>query len=296
MAISAPRVTRVTNPAGARPPRGRGARPDLPPWLRRGGYVVGAVVVVFTLTPLVVVVGSSLSPTRFWQFPPEGLTTRWYAQLLTDGEFLRSLWVSFVTATIVMVAGTVVGLLGAIGIVRGPRGTSQRLAIASLLPVLFPNVAIGIAIFMLYANLSVPIGILTLAMAQLILVLPFTIRLMMVGLSGINPNLERAAQNLGASPATAVRRVVLPLMKGAILTAALITFVQALDDAAVALFVNNPDTVTVPVRLLLYQETQPGPLIAAGGTILMVIGIAVAVVVVRTVGLGRAFGVSTSKG
>lgn len=280
----------------ARRSTGATGRVTAPRRVRWVGYVVGVVIALFTLTPLAVVVGSSLSPQRFWQFPPQGLTFQWYGQLLADAEFMRSLLVSFVVAAIVTLLGTAVGLLGAIAIVRGPRGTSHRLAIGSLLPVLFPNVAIGVAIFMLYANLGVPIGIVTLAVAQLILVLPFTIRLLMVGLTGINPNLERAAQNLGASPGLAVIKVVLPLIKGATLTAALITFVHSLDDAAVALFVNNPDTITVPVRLLLYQETQPGPLIAAGGTILMVVGVIVCVVIVKTVGLGRAFGVSSGKG
>ncbi|MPZ24902.1 MAG: ABC transporter permease subunit [Micromonosporaceae bacterium] len=275
----------------------RGAPPVTAPRnVRWAGYVLCAVVTLFVLTPLAVIIGSSLTPQRYWQFPPEGLTFQWYEQLLTDAEFMRSLLVSFVVAVIVTLIGTAVGLLGAIAIVRGPRGTSQRLALGTLLPVLFPNVAIGVAIFMLYANLGVPIGIVTLALAQLILVLPFTIRLLMVGLTGINPNLERAAQNLGAPPGMAVVKVVLPLIKGATLTAALITFVHSLDDAAVALFINNPDTITVPVRLLLYQETQPGPLIAAGGTILMVVGVVVCAVIVKTVGLGRAFGVSSGKG
>lgn len=282
----------------AAPPAAAQTRPatDIPRRMRPVAYLFAACVGVFVLVPLLVIVTSSFNTVGFWQFPPTGVTLRWYRQLFNDPEFIRSFETSFATAFAVTVMAAVLGVLAAVGITRGRKGPSNTLGTIALLPLLFPHVVLGVAILTLYLELGARITILTLALAQLIPALPFAIRLMSVSLVGISPNLERAAQNLGASPSRAFMRVVMPLTKGALLTALLVVFVRVLEETSIALFVSDADTVTVPVRLLIYRESEPGPLIAAGGTLLLVVSLIAAAVIIKTIGLGRAFGVSTGKG
>lgn len=259
-------------------------------------WLVGVAVTVFVVTPLIVMIGVSFSANAWWEFPPPALSLQWYERLFSRPEFVRSLWVSLGAALIAAGVGLVVGLLAAVGIVRGRRGPSSTLGAGVLLPLLLPGIAIGLGVYVLYIEVGVPINIGTLALGQVILLVPFSTRLLMVGLTTINPNVERAARNLGARPHTVFFRVSLPLMRTAVVASALLLFVNALEDTAVALFVNNSETITVPVRLLFYQELEPGPLIAAGGTILMLLGAVLALLVSWFVGIGRAFGVTTGKG
>src|SRR5262249_55014743 len=138
---------------------------------------------------------------------------------------------------------------------------------------------------------GIPINVVTLALAQLILVLPLVTGLIFVGLLGIRPNVERAAANLGAPPWRVFVRVTVPLMRAAVVAAAIIAFVRSFDDSAVALFVNTGTMVTLPIRMLVVGEQEAGPLIASAGSVLLFIALALAVVVDRVIGLDAAFGI-----
>jgi putative spermidine/putrescine transport system permease protein len=87
-------------------------------------------------------------------------------------------------------------------------------------------------------------------------------------------------------------RVTLPMIKTSVMAAAVIAFVRSFDDAAVALFLSSPTTVTLPVRMLTQMEHDSGPLVAVGGAVLLIIGLVVALILDRTVGLSRAFGIT----
>jgi putative spermidine/putrescine transport system permease protein len=251
-----------------------------------------AVLVVYILAPLVGIVGASLSTAIYWQFPPQALTMRWYEQFAGTRTLVDSTKVSLGAGLGVGVIGTAVSFLMALAIGRSRirAATRNTLNLAVLVPLLIPAVGLGIGIYYLYVALAIPINLATLIAAQVILVIPLITGLLGVGLRGIRPNVERAALNLGANPAVVVWRVTLPLMRPALVTAAILGFVRSFDDSAVALFINSPSTTTLPVRLLTQLETIDGPLIAAGGSVLLLIALAVAVVLDRTIGLSRAFG------
>ena len=248
--------------------------------------------VIFVVAPLVGIVGASLSTAIYWQFPPQALSLRWYRAFVGDPSLIDATKVSLVAGLGVGILGTVVSFLMAlcIGRSRISRRFRGALNLMVLIPLLVPAVGLGIGIYYLYIAASVPINVGTLILAQTILVIPLITGLLSVGLSGIRPNVELAALNLGASPALVLWRVTLPLMRPALVTAAILGFVRSFDDSSVALFVNSPTTTTLPVRLLTQLETVSGPLIAAGGSVLLIIAVGAAVLLDRTIGLSKAFG------
>jgi putative spermidine/putrescine transport system permease protein len=251
-------------------------------------------IVVFTMAPLVAIIGSSVTTTNFWAFPPKGLTLRWYRSFFGTHELVDSFGASISTALLVAAVGTVAALMLALGLVRGRLRWRVRdaLGIIILIPLLIPAISLGLAIFQLYVQLYVPIGVPTLGAAQLILVLPLITGLLAAGLNGIRPNIERAAANLGANPFVVFWRVTLPLLRPALIAAAILAFVRSFDDSAIALFVNSPTVMTLPVRMLLEMEQSSGPLIAAAGSSLLIVAALLALLLDRTVGLSNAFGLS----
>lgn len=266
-----------------------------PLWVRVGWRIFVAALVLFVLAPLIAVVGSSFAASTYWQFPADELTLGWFREFLDRPDLLSATWVSLAVGATVAVLGTSLGLMAALGIVRGKTGERHRLGLAALLPLLFPNVALGLAILLFYIQASLPVNVFTLTLAQLVLVLPFTVRVLMIGARGVPGNAERAALNLGATPWRTFWTVTLPSMRGSVVAAAVLALVVSLDDAAVALFINTGQTITLPVRLLFLRETEPGPLIAAGGTVLLVLGILLLALLQWTVGLTRAFGLDGTK-
>jgi putative spermidine/putrescine transport system permease protein len=254
--------------------------------------VLSGILVVFVLAPLVGIVSSSVTTSPFWEFPPKGLTLRWYQQFFANPQLVESTLASVGTALLVAVVGTTVSLLGALAISRRRGGWHSSINVAVILPLLVPHLALGLAVYILYAHLRIPVSVPSIGAAQLIIVLPVIIGLLVVALDGIPHSVERAAANLGAPPRMVFLRVTLPMIKTSVMAAAVIAFVRSFDDAAVALFLSSPTTVTLPVRMLTQMEHDSGPLVAVGGAVLLIIGLVVALILDRTVGLSRAFGIT----
>jgi putative spermidine/putrescine transport system permease protein len=259
-----------------------------------GRTVFAVLLVGFIAAPLLGILSTSITTTTFWEFPPTGATLRWYARFLQTGELVGSTYVSIGAALLVAVVGPALATLIALALTRTRirRTTRDMINVGILIPLLVPTIALGLAIYLLYILANIPVNLVTLAAAQLILVLPLTTGLMATGLEGIRPNVERAAANLGAGTATILGRVTLPLVRPALIAAAIIAFVRSFDDSSVALFINSPATTTLPIRMLLEMQEAFGPLIAAAGCVLLLIAVVLAVVLDRVIGLGRAFGIA----
>jgi putative spermidine/putrescine transport system permease protein len=262
-------------------------------WLQ--GLLVAAAMIALTIfiaAPLVGVLGASLSPAPYWQFPPEAITLRAYAKFLSTPSLVSSTQVSLAAGLGVGLLGTLISFFLTLAIGRRRVGARKRnrMSLAVLIPLLVPAIALGLGIFYLYAVFKIPINLATLVLAQASLVLPLITNLLLVGLRRVQPNVERAALNLGARPSSLVWRVILPLMRPVLITAAVLGFIRSFDDTSVALFVNSPSTTTLPVRLLSQMQEITGPLIAAGGSVLLIIALGLALVLDRTIGLSRALG------
>jgi putative spermidine/putrescine transport system permease protein len=265
--------------------------------LGRVAKVVFAIVLVgFIMAPIAGVLSTSVADATFWEFPPRHLTLRWYQGFFATPELISSTYVSIATATFVGILGPGLAVMTALALARSRirRVGREALNVATLVPLLVPTIALGLAIYLLYITGHVPINLVTLGAAQLILVLPLVTGLLTTGLEGIRPNVERAAANLGAGTAGILFRVTLPLLRPALVAAAIIAFVRSFDDSAVALFINSPDTTTLPIRMLLDMQESIGPLVAVCGSVLLLIAVALAVILDRVIGLSRAFGLQSS--
>lgn len=279
-----PSTSDTPPPAPARRRRGFGRRVVTVLWV--------TVLVLFVLAPLIGVLGSSVTEATFWEFPPRSFTLDWYARFFSDPQLVRSLLVSLGTASFAAIVGTVIGILAALvlaGTRAGKSGTARALV---LIPLLIPHLTLGVAIFTFYISVGLPINLVTLGAAQLIIVIPMIVGLLVIALESMTPNVQRAAADLGATPYQTFTRVTLPLIRPAVIAAAIIAFIRGFDDASIALFVNSPTTITLPVRMLIEMEHASGPLIAAAGSVLLLIAVVLAVVLERTIGLSRAFGLA----
>ena len=256
------------------------------PFLR----AVVALVYCFLLAPLVFVVLISFSADSFIVFPPSGWSTRWYAALARHAGILEAFRNSLVVSSIVTTLALLLGVPAAYAVARGRFRGRDALFGAFTSPLVLPTVVIGLGALLLFTRLRLVATFPGLVCGQLIVTLPFVIRILVTSLSTLPPDVEDAAATLGASPWKVFRRVTLPLALPGLLAAATLSFLIAFDEVVISLFLSGPRLSTLPVEVFHYVERRADPLVAALSVVLIAATAAIVIVIERLVGVARAVG------
>lgn len=208
-----------------------------------------ALVFVFLMSPIVVLIFSAFDDGKFFRFPPQVLSTRWFEAAFASAEYQRALVNSTVIGVLATAVSLVLGTLAAIALVRGKLGSRLFFEIILLAPLTLPLVVWAIALLQIYSRLGISGSLGGLVLAHATITLPFTVRIMIATLGQVDPNLEMAAKSLGAPPMTAFRRITLPLVLPGLLTSAAISFLVSFNDVIVSTFIAGAAWITFPVRL-----------------------------------------------
>jgi putative spermidine/putrescine transport system permease protein len=236
-------------------------------WLLR---VWVALVLGFLLLPVVVVVLASLSRTSYLTVPPQGLTLRWFAAVLQDPEYVRAIAFSVVLAGVATLGSLVAGVAASYALVRH-RGRGLELAGALLnAPLVFPGVVIGVALLQFYALARMNGTFASLALAHMVITVPYVVRAMTASLAGVDAEIENAARVLGASRLVAFFTVTLPLARPGIAAGALFSFIVSFDNVPVSIFLLGVRHMTLPVKIFSAIEYGVDPSIAAISTMLII--------------------------
>ncbi|WP_164778389.1 ABC transporter permease [Mesorhizobium sp. M7A.F.Ca.US.006.01.1.1] len=252
--------------------------------------VYAACVCIFTILPVAAIIAQSFTANSYLAFPPSGFSLRWYEAILRRPEFLQSAQVSVVIAIAASILSTVLGTLVTFGLVHYDFFGKRLLQSLFMAPLSLPGLILGLALLQFFALRGLPRDLPVLIMAHVITTIPFAIRFVTVALAGMNPNLELAAQSLGADRWTTFRKVTFPLIKPGIVASVVFTFILSFDDVAVSLFLASPTTTTLPVRIYTYIDQNYDPLITAVSSLVVFAGFIALALIERIVGVGRLFG------
>lgn len=127
-------------------------------------------------------------------------------------------------------------------------------------------------------------------LGHMLVTVPYTVRLVGVSLAGFDWDLHRAALGLGATPARALKEVVLPLIRPGLAAAAMFAFIMSFDEVTIYLFTTGPQLNTLPVVILRWVEYSYDPVIAAASAITIFIAAFAVIVIDLTLGVERVFG------
>jgi spermidine/putrescine transport system permease protein len=221
--------------------------------------LVYAVMIVFLYLPIGVLFVFSFSTNTTLKFPIDGYTVDWYGQIFQNEQLLtaarNSLVVGFLAATV----ATGLGLAAGIAVVRFRFvGRAPLLALAGA-PLVVPFIMLAVALFLLFVLLDVPRSMFTIAAGHSVIALPYATLILLSRLVGLDPAIEEAAMDLGASYPTTLRKIVLPLLGPSLLSAWLTCFIVSFDEVALAVFLAGGDQ-TFPVYLygqLRFAQTLP---------------------------------------
>jgi spermidine/putrescine transport system permease protein len=235
------------------------------PWSRpRFLWIVGIAYVVWTLVPIVIAVLFSFNSGRSianWQ----GFSTRWYvgdvSSVAQDPELRTTLLNTLRLGGMVVLISVPFGVAFAIALDRWRGKLAGASNFLVLLAFVTPEVAIGVALFLSFTQVASAVGLGTPAqvLGLSMFEMAYPIIIVRARLLSIGREFEEAAMDLGASPVTALRKVLLPMLTPAIIASAAIVFAVSIDDFVIVQLLNqDQSTQTIPIKI--YGAARTGPL------------------------------------
>jgi putative spermidine/putrescine transport system permease protein len=191
--------------------------------------------------------------------------------MLDEPRWSRGFVNSFQVAVLTASLSTVLGTLGALGIVRG-RFPGKGLANALVLsPLVVPVIIIAIGFFAFFSITRMTGSIPGLVLAHTALAVPFVVINVGTILRTMDRNLELAAASLGANPLRTFWRVTLPILLPGVFAGALFAFITSWDEVVVSIFMTTTRFRTLPVVMWEQVRQVVDPTVAAVATVVMVV-------------------------
>lgn len=211
-----------------------------------GGWTVA--VFAFLYLPIALLVVYSFNDSKlnlYWT----GFTTKWYGMLFGNEVLLRAFQNSLIVATATTALSVVIGTSAAWLLYRYRFPAQQTLGLLIFIPMVMPEVLMGVSLLVLFVSLGIPLGYTTLIIAHTTFCFPFVLVGVQARLQGIDPSLEEAAMDLGATPLKAFWLVIIPYLLPAIVAGALMSFTLSFDEYIVTIFTSGADSQTLPLKV-----------------------------------------------
>jgi spermidine/putrescine transport system permease protein len=212
----------------------------------------------------------SVSENSSLSFPLEGFTLNWYREVFEDASLLEAAQNSLIVGAVAATLATLIGFAVSVAVVRFRfRGRTGLVGLAGL-PLIVPFIVLGVSLFLLFIFVGIPRSLATIAIGHTVVAVPFATLILLARMIGLDPNLEDAAMDLGATYRITLLRVVVPLMGASLLSAWLTCFIVSFDEVAIALFLAGGDP-TFPI--FLYGQlrfAQRLPVLIAMAVLLMI--------------------------
>jgi len=242
-------------------------------------------ILIFLLAPIAIVIVFALNPTPFIQFPPVGVSLRWFEKFFASREFMHALGFSLEVAALTTVCASVLGASAALAIARGHLPGARLMLAVVLSPLMLPAILTGLALFQTYVLLDVGRPVWGLVAGHTLVTIPYVVRTTLAVLHHFDLRLEEAARNLGASPTRTFFEVTLPLIKPGVLAGAIFAFIVSFDQFPVSLFLVSPGSETLPITLFNYLKFDLDGTIGAASVVSILLAFVVVIALDRTVGL-----------
>lgn len=265
------------------------------PLTRTAFFCLIALAYGFILAPVASVIAISTFADPIISFPPSGLTLKWFQNAWSRSEFLDGAVESLKLALIATAIGVPCGGAAAYAIARGRFVGRKPLSALLLGPLAVPSIIMGTALYIFYINaenlldrtiVGTSGGLIA---AHVLLTIPWTVRLVLASMEGLDLTVEEAATNLGAAPWVVFWRVTLPMMRSGLIAGAMFSFIQSFENLELSLLLTGPGKITLPVAMLNYLEFRVDPTLAAVGTLQIVLIAVLMLITDRYVKLARAF-------
>jgi spermidine/putrescine transport system permease protein len=255
------------------------------PWL----IALFSVTIVVLYVPIAVLIAFSFNIQNrggVWKgFTLDNYPKAWRSQAIYDA-MINSLTIAIITTIVATVIGTMIAVL----LWRFRFGGKPVYEAAMGLPIVIPEICMGVALLMFFnatgmtegfSKLIWPFNLATIIIAHIAFCFPFVAIVVRSRLVGFNKQLEEASKDLGASEWQTFTKILVPFMKPGIIAGALLAFTLSLDDFVITFFTAGPETVTFPVKIYSMVKTGVKYEVNAASTVLIVITVLATVLAMK---------------
>ncbi|MDH2325897.1 ABC transporter permease [Cereibacter sp. SYSU M97828] len=241
----------------------------------RGGWfkVYALAYLVFLYAPIVLLPMFAFNDATVIAFPLNGFTTKWFSEMWVAPGLWPALKNSLIIAVSSAVIATALGIFAARASTRYKFPGKAGIMGLIMLPLVLPEIIVAVSLLVVLLGIGMPLSIFTVILGHVLMTTPFTIAILTSAFQSLDRSLEEAAYDLGETPISAFRLVILPLVMPGIISSLLISFTISLDEFIIAFFLGGTQ-VTLPVYIFSqFRFPQSVPVIMALGTILVALSI-----------------------
>lgn len=235
----------------------------------------------FLALPVLVMVPISVTPHRYLSLPDGAISFRHYASLINDPRWLGSISDSLIVAVFATTLALLLGGSFAIGVWRRGGLTQSVLQPLMLAPMIVPPIVHSVAFYKAWADIGLLDTYVGLILVHAVKGAPFVILAVGTALANLDPRTEQAARSLGASAGRTMRWVILPQIKSGLIAGGTFAFFISWDEIIVALFITMRRVYTLPRRIWDGLDDNIDPAIAALGTVMILLTVAVMLFMTR---------------
>ena len=185
----------------------------------------------------------------------------WFCELSKNNDVLEAAKNTLTIAFVSSVIATIIGTSAALALQRYSFGLKAFAQVALFIPIVIPEIVMGIGILTLFSQLFVllngalgltgdsrlSLGLSTVIVSHIAFSVPFVTLVVQARLQGFDKSYEEAAMDLGANEWTTFRRVTFPMILPGVLAGGLLAFTLSLDDFVITFFTNGPGSTTLPI-------------------------------------------------
>ncbi|HHW72868.1 MAG TPA: ABC transporter permease [Firmicutes bacterium] len=233
------------------------------------GTVYLSLFFVFLYLPVLSVVLYSFNASRStaqWT----GWTLDWYRQLFSDRAIVEAFRVSIVVALLTALLSAVLGTFAAVISLWVTSRMKTAIQGMMILPLIVPEVALGVSLLFFFNAMRLPFGVLTLVLSHSLFCVPYVYIMVRLRLQEIDRSILESALDLGASTWQMVRTIILPLVAPSIVTAALLCLAMSLDDVIISTYMSGPRSTTLPVHVFSMMRVGVTPKVNALCTLILI--------------------------
>ena len=231
-------------------------------------WIWTSAVILFLYIPMFAVILASFSTQRYFRFPIQSFTIKWYTKTLESLSVRDLLWTSISVAALVTFFSILLAFFGALAFARYDwkgRKLYQRLV---LLPIFFPQAVLGLSLLLWFSALGITTSWQTAVFAHMIWIVPIVILIMSIQAYSFDPALEEAAFDLGATRWQVLREVTLPILAPGVVSGSIFAFLLSWGNFPLSLFSTGADQ-TVPEWLYAKMVSGYTPMVPTLGSLTM---------------------------
>jgi spermidine/putrescine transport system permease protein len=245
----------------------------------------GILLLVVTYMPITLVILFSFNASQVATFPLERFTTSWYQLLFQNESILTAFRNTLIVAACAVAGAVVIGVLSAYLMHRRRFRLAFLYQLVILLPFILPGIFTGLALLLFFSALNIPRSLFTVFIGHIVLCTAVVFKTVMARFGALERSQEEASYDLGASTLQTFIHVVLPNIRTALITGALLAFVLSFDETLITFFVIGPE-LTLPLKIWAMMRANFSPQVHALASMVFVTSTVLVIVFSRYI-LGR---------